>query len=128
MPVVQLDYHRFLPTGRAYLTFTHADFVKSALRALQGATIATLPVYAQSSPPPPPGPESIRARGAKGFDQAVERSVIRGNGPSAGISGSGKNVVLYGMPGRLTAEELTEHLRGYKLAEDGKKSVVKQEL
>jgi hypothetical protein len=36
--------------------------------------------------------------------------------------------VLYGLPGRLSAEELTEHLRGYNLAEDGKKPVVKQEL
>jgi hypothetical protein len=50
---------------------------------------------------------------------------MNGNGLHAGIRGPGRNVVVWGLPGRLTEENFRELLRNYKLAgsEGGKQEV-----
>jgi hypothetical protein len=57
-----------------------------------------------------------RSRGAKGRENAMNRGVITGNGPDAGVRERGKNVVVWGLPGRLTPEDLREYLKGFRLA------------
>lgn len=123
MPPVHLDLHRFLPTGRAYLTLTGEGLTEPTVKALRGATIASQPITAVPSPPP----EVNKGRGAAGFAAAADRGAIRGNGPSGNISGGGKNVVIYGVPSQVTHQEMREHLRGFQLApEDRGQRVVVQ--
>lgn len=127
---MHIDYHRFLPTGRAYLKVTHPDLMEATLRRLSGASITSLPISATPFPPPTEGPGATPTRGVKGFAQAAERGIISGNGPSAGVSGAGRNVALYGLPGRMSHEELREHLRAFQLAPEdrGQRVVVKLDM
>ena len=61
--------------------------------------------------------------------EAGQRGAITGNGPSGGITGSGRNVVIYGLPGRMNAVMLADSLRNFKLAgtEFGREVIVKLE-
>lgn len=125
---VAIDYSRFLPTGRAYLTLTHPDLLRRNLTALQNATVAGISVTAQSAPPPsqstPP-----RTRGVKGRSEAAERGLITGNGPRGGIVNPGRNVVVWGLPGKMTTGELRDYLRGmgFSWVGPGKEEIVKLE-
>ena len=58
----------------------------------------------------------FRRRGERGRGEAVERGVVTGDGPSGGITGSGKSVVLYGLPGKMTEEGVSFFVRSFKLA------------
>jgi len=124
---VAIDYHRFVPTGRAFLTLATPDVLDLNLRALENASISSLPIFSVSSPPPAPVPR--RTRGAQGRMEAAERGLITGNGPGGGVVNEGKNVVLWGLPGRLTPEALKGFLHNFKLAgtEGGKKEFAKIE-
>lgn len=66
----------------------------------------------------------------KGFARAADRGAITGNGPSGGVSGGGKNVLIRGLPAKLTHDELREHLRGFQLAPEdrGQRVVVKLDM
>jgi len=61
--------------------------------------------------------------------EAAERGLISGNGPRGGVVNEGRNVVLWGLPGRLTPEGLKGLLQNFKLAgtEGGKMEFVKTE-
>ena len=122
---VAIDYKRFNPTGRAFLTLGNSDALDQNLRSLQNASISSIPITATSCPPPPGIPR--RTRGKEGRMQAAERGVITGNGPRGGVTNGGNNVVLWGMPGRLTSEGLRWSLHTFKLAgtEGGKQESVK---
>jgi hypothetical protein len=124
---VAIDYERFIPTGRAFLTLGNPDVLNQSLRALQNASISSIPITAASCPPPPSIPR--RTRGEEGRKEAAERGVITGNGPRGGVRNEGKNVVLWGMPGRLTSEGLKWSLHTFKLAgtDGGKQECVKLE-
>jgi len=124
---VAIDYRRFIPTGRAFLTLANSDVLNINLRALDNATISSIPITATSSPPPPTLPR--RTRGAQGRMEAAERGLINGDGPRGGVMNQGKNVVLWGMPGRLTTEGLKRFVQNFRLAgtEGGKKEFVKIE-
>jgi hypothetical protein len=124
---VAIDYRRFIPTGRAFLTLANRDLLNKNLRALENATISSIPITAVSSPPPLPPPR--RTRGVQGRMEAAERGLIQGDGPGGGVLKGGKNVVLWGMPGRLTQEGLKGFLQNFKLAgtEGGKKEFAKIE-
>ncbi|EGO20899.1 hypothetical protein SERLADRAFT_397787, partial [Serpula lacrymans var. lacrymans S7.9] len=80
---IVLDYHRFNPTGRAYLTVSHPDFMKTNLHALENATVGGIPFESYSAPPPASGPPE-RTRGPKGRAEAADRGLITGNGPRGG--------------------------------------------
>jgi len=124
---VAIDYHRFIPTGGAYLTLVTSDPLNFNLTALRNATISSLPITSVSSPPPTSS--AARTRGTKGRMAAAERGLFFGDGPRGGVVNEGKNVVLWGLPGRLTPEGLKGLLRNFKLAgtEGGKKEFMKLE-
>jgi len=123
---VTIDYRRFLPTGGAYLKLATSDPLNFNLTALRNASISSLPITSASSPPPTLF--TTRARGTKGRMDAAERGLF-GDGPRGGLLSEGKNVVLWGLPGRLTPEGLKGLLRNFKLAgtEGGRKEFVKLE-
>ncbi|KAL5529692.1 hypothetical protein ACEPAG_5677 [Sanghuangporus baumii] len=103
-----LDYNRFLPTGRAFISMTSGFFTKAALRALKDAQMSSLRIRAsisnlQSTP--------ARRRGKQGKQEAAERGVLDGCGKGGGIDLKGCDVVLYGLPGSIAAPALKQYLR-----------------
>lgn len=120
-----IDYERFEPTGNAFITLTTPDVLNFNLKCLENVTITSLPITAASSDPPVGIP--VRGRGAKGRGEATERGVLTGDGPRAGLLSSGKNVVIWGLPGKLTNEGLKGFLQNFKLAgtEGGKKEFLR---
>jgi len=60
-----------------------------------------------------------RSRGVKGREEAMNRGTLDGNGPDAGVRERGKNVVVWGLPGKLTTDQLREYLKNYRLAGTG---------
>ena len=90
---------------------------------LGGRTLKATRAEARNERPP-------RTRGVKGTLEAGQRGIIDGNGPDAGVTGGGKNVLLRGLPGRLFPAMLAENLRNFKLAgrEQGRPVVVKLEM
>lgn len=127
--LVDIDYRRFVPTGTAWVTLTGNEFVRRAAQNLDGAVLAG---HTVSAAPAEDGIDSEirpRTRGARGREEAAERGLVMGDGPSGGITGSGKNVVLYGLPGKMTAEAAGYYLKAFKLAgNSGSKDIVKLEV
>jgi len=110
---VAIDYRRFLPTGRAILTLVTPDVLNKNLHALKNTTISSIPITAVSCPAPS---DIARIRGVDGRKEAAERGRLTGDGPGGGITNGGKNVVIWGLPGRVTPEGLKNLLRDFKLA------------
>ncbi|KAI9064505.1 hypothetical protein FKP32DRAFT_1666212 [Trametes sanguinea] len=119
-----IEYRRFRPTGHGHLSFARPEWAAAATKTLNKVFVGGKPVTAKAV-----GPIAIpgRGRGTKGLLEAAQRGVVTGDGPSGGITGSGRNVVLYGLPGRIIPPLLADNLRGYKLAttEFGKQVIVK---
>ncbi|KAF8894678.1 hypothetical protein BD779DRAFT_1502349 [Infundibulicybe gibba] len=111
---VAIDYHHFMPTGRALLTLTKAGYLRDNLRALENLSIAGLPVSADPKLITQETP--VRRRGAKGRAEAVERGVVIGVGPNGGIANDEKHVTIWGLPGKLGPESVNELVRDFKLA------------
>ena len=110
---VVLDYQRFEPKGRAYLSLMRPDYMGQAIAAFRNASISSIPIRAF------PSPAYIapqRGRGVEGRERAAERGVLQGNGPRAGLGVSGRNVVLWGLPGKLTQEGLRSMMVAWELA------------
>jgi len=126
---VALDYQRFLTSGRAYLTLSHPDFLRSNLDALQNTSISSISVTAVASDPPL-DVTPLRTRGTAGRVDASQRGIIVGNGIRAGLLNPAKNVVLWGLPGKMTPEALKKVLKRFKLAgsDGGKQEVAKVEM
>ncbi|EIN07428.1 hypothetical protein PUNSTDRAFT_114870 [Punctularia strigosozonata HHB-11173 SS5] len=116
---VTLDYKKFVPTGRAYLTMTHPDFTESNIRKLHGLTLTSIPVTVFTCDPPPGDARPSRSRGVQGRAEAEERGVITGNGPNGGITGRGKTVALWGLPWKITSEQVKLNLKGFQFAASG---------
>jgi hypothetical protein len=123
---VSLEHCRFLPTGRAYLTFASRDFVIPAANALRNASIASIPIRAIPCLPPD---EMLRTRGTDGRERAAERGIIQGNGLHGGVGRGGTNVVLWGLPGTLTEQGLKSSLVHFQLigTAGGKRDIYKIE-
>ncbi|OSC99092.1 hypothetical protein PYCCODRAFT_1416620 [Trametes coccinea BRFM310] len=119
-----VEYRRFRPTGHGFLSFARPEWAAAATKALNKVFVGGKPVTAKAV-----GPVSMpgRSRGSKGLLEAAQRGVITGDGASGGVTGSGRNVVIFGLPGRIIPPVLAENLRGYKLAttEFGKQVIVK---
>ncbi|KAH9951225.1 hypothetical protein B0H21DRAFT_269749 [Amylocystis lapponica] len=126
---VALDYDRFLPTGKAYVTLTQPDFVPSALRSLKGTIVGGAMIEAGSVREDQVH-RPTRTRGARGRAQAAERGIMDGNGVGAGVTSTGRSVVLSGLPGKLTPDALKEFLKSFKLAghDNDKREIVKLEI
>jgi hypothetical protein len=128
---VYISYHRLQPTGNAYVQFTHPDFVPSGVKALQNSSISSFKLDVLSSPPPAHEP-IFRSRGSKGREEAAGRGVLSGlTMEGGGVQGADRSVVLWGLPGKLSSDELFNFLNSsYKLsgADTGKKEVYQVEL
>ncbi|KIP09604.1 hypothetical protein PHLGIDRAFT_18577 [Phlebiopsis gigantea 11061_1 CR5-6] len=112
---VAIDYDRFIPSGSAWVTVTNPIHLRKAVQNLHGAVIAGHPVSA--APVSDTGRDAVsRMRGARGREEAAQRGVINGNGPNGGVTGGGKNVVIYGLPGKMTEEATGYFLQSFKLA------------
>ena len=95
------------------------------LRILNKATMSSLQLNATAVPSPFPG---RRTRGSVGRKEAANKGLIDGNGPNGGTSGHGKNVIMWGLPGKLPPEGLRTYLRAFRLSEvSGQESTVKIE-
>ncbi|KAG2349677.1 hypothetical protein BDR05DRAFT_923325 [Suillus weaverae] len=101
---VAIDYHRFLPTGRAYLTLAHTEHLHTNMQALDKASVGSLPIQAVSAPPPRSGHGRLDRTG-------TQRKVFSGNGPHGGISSRMKHVVIWGLPGKISEEAVENYLR-----------------
>lgn len=123
---VAINYKRFRPTGTATLAFSRPEFVPAAIKALDQTVVGGKTIKAEVLHS---APDLSRTRGQKGLLEAGQRGIIKGHGPDAGIGGAGKNVVLYGLPGRLVSGILVDNLRDFKIAgmEQGKPVVIKLE-
>ncbi|KAG2367472.1 hypothetical protein BDR07DRAFT_1350959 [Suillus spraguei] len=105
---VAVDYHRFLPTGRAYLTLAHTEHLHKNLHALDNASVGSLPIQAVSAPPPRSGHGQLDRTG-------TQRKIFSGNGPHGGISSRMKHVVIWGLPGQIPGEVVENYLRDFRL-------------
>ncbi|RPD66203.1 hypothetical protein L226DRAFT_530319 [Lentinus tigrinus ALCF2SS1-7] len=123
---VAINYKRFRPNGTATLAFSRPEYVPAAIKALDKTVLGGKTIKASILDSVR---DASRMRGQKGLLEAGQRGVIRGDGPDAGITGGGKNVVLYGLPGRLVAGVLAEQLRQFKIAglDQGKPVLIKLE-
>lgn len=119
-----INYNRFRPNGTATLSFTRPEFVPAAVKALDKSVIGGKSISAEPTDDIPVLP---RTRGSKGILDAAQRGIYQGNGPSAGVPGGGKTVVLSGLPTGLLPVKVVDNLRGFKLArsEMGSPAVVK---
>ncbi len=121
---VAVNYNRFRPDGTATLSFTRPEFVPAALKVLNRSVVGGKAITAEPTDDVPVLP---RTRGPKGILDAAQRGVYRGDGPSAGVPGGGKTVILSGLPDRLVPVIVADNLRSFKLArsEMGSPAVVK---
>lgn len=110
-----MDYHRFRPKGRAYIELTSPQFTQPCLTLIKSTIIGGNIVTARITNPAYDNLALVRTRGIKGRSEAMERGVLNGNGPDAGISHHGKTVVVSGLPGRLVADSLKQYIRELKL-------------
>ncbi|THH18500.1 hypothetical protein EW146_g2500 [Bondarzewia mesenterica] len=121
---VALDYYRFQPSGSAWLTVSHRDFLRRAIVMLRNSTLFGLPISADTAREPI-GPPA-RSRGEKGRMEGARRGLVNGNGSRGGIWETGKSVVVWGMPGRIATDGMRSFLRSYKLV-PGEGDIVKLE-
>ncbi|TDL24812.1 hypothetical protein BD410DRAFT_62505 [Rickenella mellea] len=115
---VQLQYHRFMPDGRAIVTLTHPKFFHHAIDALTNSTISAVRIEPRQKPATLEEMTPNRLRGARGRAEAAERGILDGTGPGAGISAKGKEVVMWGLPGRLATSALVSYLQSKKLVRE----------
>ena len=87
--------------------------------------MSSLPLDATAVPNPFP---IRRARGSVGRQEAVNKGLIDGNGPNGGTPGHGKNVIMWGLPGKLPPDGLRNYLRAFRLSDvSDQESIVKIE-
>lgn len=112
-----------------FISLTHPTFVHNAVKALSNTTIGGFPI--QVGPVDEPRlHRTLRTRGLKGRAEAAERGVVTGDGPAAGITQPGKNVIIYGLPPKTTPFGLKKYLNDFSLAdslENGEQEIVKLE-
>ena len=122
---VFMNYDRFRPTRTAYLLLSSPNSMARNLRLLNKATMSSLQLRAMASP----DPFAVgRTRGSVGRQEAADKGLIDGNGPNGGTSGHGKNVIMWGLPGKLPPDGLKNYLRAFRLSDaSGRESIVKIE-
>lgn len=120
---VALEYSRFEPTGRAFLTLSQPSGHSKVMVALRQLRYFAHSLTPRTTPSPV---ERVRSRGLKGREEASERALVTGNGVQGGITDVGRSVLLSGLPGRMSTERVRRFLRNYKLM-GGQAEVVKLE-
>lgn len=124
-----LIYSRFKPTGTALVTLKRPDFLRENLRLLDNISISGTLLKARPAVFDDPSAAFPRGRGAKGREDAAARGVLDGNGPHAGIGNNGKNVMVWGFPGKTEKLAVKYIVRDFDLARnnDGEFKVFKIE-
>jgi hypothetical protein len=112
---VALLYTSFRPTGTALISLKGPDTLKENLRLLDNALMSGIPLKAQPLMLNNADTMLPRARGDKGREEAATRGALRGNGPHAGISNGGKNVTIWGFPGKTGAASVEYIVRDFNL-------------
>ncbi|KAG6831174.1 hypothetical protein H0H92_012314 [Tricholoma furcatifolium] len=121
---VQIDYKAFIPSGKAHITLSDANLLGTSLHALKpsvsvcGIEVTPVPQYSSAETTLP------RIRGAKGFSDALDRGVVTGWGPSASFPNIERTVVLWGVPGTVTVENLTKAITDFKVEMKGNRPVI----
>jgi len=113
---VYLDYFRFQRNGQAYLRFSSPEDVNAAMQRIGGR--GRFQITAQDiicAPVPQPDSLVRRQRGIQGRAIAAQKGKTLGNGPDAGTSSRGRDVVLYGLPGKIEAEDVFAALTGFEI-------------
>ncbi|KAJ7740739.1 hypothetical protein DFH07DRAFT_838966 [Mycena maculata] len=90
-----IDYHRFEPSGHAYLQLKHSDFLLPNLAALEKVSLSGVHLVAEPSNREPMSEQ---------FD---------GNGLSSELDSNGKNVVVWGLPKAIGPEVLDRLIQGF---------------
>ncbi|KAH9966590.1 hypothetical protein BC827DRAFT_1264550 [Russula dissimulans] len=121
---VALDYRRFEPTGRAFLTLSRPSALQKVLAALKQLRFFGHPLRPRTTPAP--AEHGMRSRGLKGREEASERSIVSGNGSQGGITDVGRSVILSGLPGKISSAAVRRFLKNYQLM-GGQAEVVKLE-
>ncbi|KAF8275093.1 hypothetical protein EI94DRAFT_1793723 [Lactarius quietus] len=121
---VALEYQRFEPTGRAFLTLSQPSVQSKVMVALRQLRFFGHPLIPRTTPPP--AETRVRSRGLKGREEASERTIVTGNGVQGGITDGGRSVLLSGLPRKISADSVRRFLRNYKLM-GGQAEVVKLE-
>jgi len=116
--VVAINYKGFRPSGDAYIALTRTDYMRDNLRKLENFTLLGLPVKAtpkvlEADRPP-------RSRGEKGRTEAVARGAHTGDGLKGNFPNTERNVIIWGLPGRLDPSSIEESLRDFKLGRTAK--------
>lgn len=83
--------------------------------------MTSLPLQATAIPNPL---RMTRTRGLTGRQEAAQKGLIDGKGPNGGTSGNGKNVILWGLPGKLFPDGLKSYLRSFRLSDQGDQEIV----
>lgn len=107
---MSLDYNRFRPTGGAYLTLTTPDSTDTNVRLLQKSTVTGLPLHASAVSD---AAQAKRTRGVQGRQEAADRGALNGTGPEGGLASGGKNVVVWGLPGKLEPDGFANYLKRF---------------
>jgi hypothetical protein len=72
---------------------------------------------------------TFRRRGAEGRQEAANRGLLTGDGPDGGLASNGKNVIMWGLPGKLEPEYLKSYLKRFTLSgKKGEEEITKLEL
>lgn len=119
---VSINYERFRPTGEATIRVRRPQDLYPALYALKNASISHY--FLHFKPTHDIVPIRPRTRGAKGRQEAIQRGLITGDGPDAGIAERGKSVVIWGLPPRVRLDKLREFLNNGRLSSEPTLAVV----
>ncbi|KIJ44094.1 hypothetical protein M422DRAFT_47578 [Sphaerobolus stellatus SS14] len=101
---VFLECHRFIPTGKAFVTFANAAQATEALEVLKKTRMAGRPIEVAATQ----DTTKPRQRGREGKEAAADRGAITGNGLDGGVTDHGTGVVVYGLPGKMKEEAIAK--------------------
>ncbi|KAG6896132.1 hypothetical protein C0992_010173 [Termitomyces sp. T32_za158] len=109
----QIDYKGFRPSGKAMLTMENPEHLAKNLRALSSLHICGVKVR----PVAHYSPDST-------YDPEDPDKGVTGNGPEGNFPYVERNVVLWGMPGKTTVEEIAMALADFKTEHKKDKPII----
>ncbi|KZT59771.1 hypothetical protein CALCODRAFT_481274 [Calocera cornea HHB12733] len=112
---VYLHYFRFLRGGAAYLKFETPKDALEALRHIGGKKVMIMAQEILALPTAAPPSMVERQRGIRGRAIAAQKGEVDGTGLDAGTASRGRDVVLYGIPNKIEAEDVLAALKGFEL-------------
>ncbi|KAG6874059.1 hypothetical protein C0995_006916 [Termitomyces sp. Mi166 len=114
---VQLDYKGFRPSGKVVITIGNTEHLAKSLRAIKSLTVCGMETRAVAQYGPDP----------TGVKRLANKSVD-GNGLNGNYPNLERNVVLWGLPGKATIDNVATALSNFKTEKKyGKPVIVKLE-